>query len=113
MVASATSRKRKPFKKGVPLLCVFLLLTSLALVSLSPAQVPTYRYFRIGSPTDAATRASAGVALMGGGDDLDEAFRWLCDKAPGGDFLVLRAAGDDDYNAYVNGLCHLNSMATL
>jgi cyanophycinase len=50
---------------------------------------------------------------MGGGDDLDDAFRWLCNKGKGGDFLVLRATGDDDYNSYVNGLCKLNSVATL
>ena len=51
--------------------------------------------------------------MMGGGSDLDEAFRWLCTKANGGDFLILRARGDDDYNKYVNGLCKLNSVATL
>jgi cyanophycinase len=51
--------------------------------------------------------------MMGGGSDLDEAFRWLCKKGDGGDFLVLRATGDDDYNSYVNGLCKLNSVATL
>ena len=51
--------------------------------------------------------------MMGGGGDLDEAFRWLCNKGEGGDFLVLRATGDDDYNSYVNGLCKLNSVATL
>ena len=51
--------------------------------------------------------------MMGGGEDLDEAFRWLCKKANGGDFLVLRARGDDDYNSYVNGMCKLNSVATL
>lgn len=50
---------------------------------------------------------------MGGSDDLDGAFRWLCRKTNGGDFLILRARGDDDYNAYVNGLCKLNSVATL
>lgn len=50
---------------------------------------------------------------MGGGSDLDDAFRWLCKKGEGGDFLVLRATGDDDYNSYVNGLCKLNSVATL
>ena len=50
---------------------------------------------------------------MGGGTDLDEAFLWLCDRADGGDFLILRAHGDDDYNPYVQGLCHLNSVATL
>ena len=51
--------------------------------------------------------------MMGGGDDLDEAFRWLCNKGNGGDFLILRARGDDDYNAYVNQLCQANSVATL
>jgi hypothetical protein len=47
------------------------------------------------------------------GSDLDEAFRWLCEKGNGGDFLILRARGDDDYNSYVNGLCKANSVATL
>ena len=51
--------------------------------------------------------------MMGGGSDLDEAFRWLCHKGNGGDFLILRARGDDDYNSYVNGLCKANSVATL
>ncbi len=50
---------------------------------------------------------------MGGGSDLDEAFRWLCQKAVGGDFLILRATGDDSYNPYVKELCHNNSVATL
>ncbi len=51
--------------------------------------------------------------MMGGGKDLDDAFRWLCKKANGGDFLILRARGDDEYNSYVNGICKLNSVATL
>ena len=73
----------------------------------------TYQYIRMGQKKDLQTSPSAGVAMMGGGTDLDEAFRWLCQKANGGDFLVLRAAGGDDYNSYVNGLCKLNSVATL
>ena len=51
--------------------------------------------------------------MMGGGDDLDEAFRWLCNKGNRGDFLILRARGDDAYNSYVNKLCQANSVATL
>ncbi len=51
--------------------------------------------------------------MMGGGSDLDEAFRWLCAKANGGDFLIVRAHGDADYNPYVAGLCKTNSVATL
>jgi cyanophycinase len=73
----------------------------------------SYKYFRLGNPADIRTSPTPGVAMMGGGTDLDEAFRWLCNKGNGGDFLILRATGDDDYNSYVNGLCHANSVATL
>src|SRR5215467_4726260 len=72
-----------------------------------------YKYFRLGSSQDSQSRPSFGIAMMGGGSDLDEAFRWLCKKGNGGDFLILRARGDDDYNSYVNGLCKANSVATL
>lgn len=68
---------------------------------------------RLGSKTDITTKTTFGIGMMGGGSDLDEAFRWLCNKGGGGDFLVLRARGDDDYNSYVNGLCKANSVATL
>ena len=58
-----------------------------------------FRYVRVGNGADAPAAASqAGFALMGGGADLDEAFRWLCNRAGGGDFLVLRATGNDEYN---------------
>jgi cyanophycinase len=77
------------------------------------ARAQAYKYFRVGSKDDARTKPIAGIAMMGGGKDLDEAFRWLCERGNGGDFLVLRARGDDDYNSYVNGLCRANSVATL
>lgn len=77
------------------------------------AHAASYQYFRIGNPADIQTKPTPGTAMMGGGTDLDEAFRWLCQKANGGDFLILRATGDDDYNPWVNKLCHLNSVATL
>jgi len=78
------------------------------------AAAADFQYLRVGNALDAATAApKSGFALMGGGSDLDEAFRWLCDRANGGDFLVLRATGDDEYNAYVQKLCHVNSVATL
>src|SRR5580692_3540308 len=83
------------------------------LLAASLAHAGSYRYFRIGNRNDIQTTPSAGIAMMGGGNDLDEAFRWLCLKANGGDFLILRANGDDDYNSYINNLCHLNSVATL
>ncbi|MGH9487859.1 MAG: cyanophycinase [Terriglobales bacterium] len=51
---------------------------------------------------------------MGGGTDLDAAFQWMCRRAGGGDFLVLRASGTAAYNPYIRKLCpRLNSVATL
>jgi cyanophycinase len=79
----------------------------------NPARADSYKYFRIGNKDDAQTKPVAGIAMMGGGSDLDEAFAWLCNKGNGGDFLILRATGDDDYNSYVNKLCKANSVATL
>jgi cyanophycinase len=90
-----------------PLFAVTLLLAA------SLAHAGSYRYFRIGNKSDIQTTPTAGIAMMGGGSDLDEAFTWLCRKANGGDFLVLRATGEDAYNSYVNNLCQLNSVATL
>ncbi|MFZ0952832.1 MAG: cyanophycinase [Candidatus Sulfotelmatobacter sp.] len=72
-----------------------------------------FKYVRQGSTQDLHTHPEAGVAMMGGGSDLDEAFRWLCAKANGGDFLIVRAHGGADYNPYVAGLCQTNSVATL
>lgn len=89
---------------------VFVVIT---LLTSALAQSPTYKYIRIGSPNDITTKTSAGYALMGGGSDLDDAFRFLCEKGGGGDFLILRATGGDDYNDYVNKLCKTNSVATL
>ena len=79
----------------------------------SLAHAGSYQYFRIGNKEDIQSKPTAGTAMMGGGSDLDEALRWLCNKGNGGDFLILRATGDDEYNSYVNGLCKANSVATL
>jgi cyanophycinase len=93
------------FRRVLPV--VTLLLASIL------AHAGSYHYFRIGNASNKQTRPNAGIAMMGGGIDLDQAFRWLCEKASGGDFLILRATGDDAYNSYVNSLCQLNSVATL
>lgn len=77
------------------------------------AQTTAYRYIRTGENTDVTVQPRPGYALIGGGTDLDEAFQFLCDRSGGGDMLILRATGDDAYNAYFRGICHLNSVATL
>lgn len=106
-VAQVSRENEDPMK-------VLLAIASLfALTILCIGQTSPYKYIRIGNAQDITTKATAGYGLLGGGKDLDEAFKWLCEKGSGGDFLVLRAAGDDDYNSYINGLCKTNSVATL
>ena len=97
--------------------CLALVVSAMAFAGLAQDK-PAYRYFRVGAAQDLVAKSTPGYALMGGGADLDEAFRWLCARAGGGDFLVLRAAGTDAYNPYIAGLedgktCKLNSVATL
>lgn len=77
------------------------------------AKLP-YSYFLVGNATDKVATPTPGIVLMGGGTDVDDAFRWMCDRSGGGDFLVIRATGTDAYNPYIRQLCPgLNSVATL
>jgi cyanophycinase len=90
-----------------------LLAASLSSGQSTPSSAVPYQYFRVGAAHNIRVATHPGYALMGGGADLYEAFLWLCDRANGGDFLVLRAAGTDAYNPWLEKLCHLNSVATL
>jgi len=87
----------------------------LVLLSVVPSEAgKKYAYIRTGNAANAYTATSPGFVLMGGGADVDDAFRWMCSQAGNGDFLVLRASGTDAYNPYVQQLCPgLNSVATL
>lgn len=79
-----------------------------------PALAAKKTCFRVGNAADAAAVTTAGTVLMGGSTDVDDAFKWLCARAAGGDFLVVRATGTDACNPYVQALCpDLNSVATL
>ena len=92
---------------------LLVIITFSLLAATAGAAEAKYKYYRVGNAADAQTKTQAGFALMGGGDDSDEAFRWMCLKANGGDFLVIRASGKDDYNPYLEKLCKLNSVAAL
>src|ERR1017187_5207222 len=73
---------------------LFLLLAGWLTPNLGHAS--SCKYSRLGTKDAVKTQPIAGTAMMGGGSDLDEAFRWLCLKGNGGDFLVLRATGSAD-----------------
>lgn len=65
-----------------------------------------YDYFVTGTPWAAAPppRAVQTAALMGGRTDIDAAFQRLIAQSGGGNFVVIRASGADDYNPYVLGM---------
>lgn len=72
-----------------------------------------YQVLTRGSADDVQTKTTFGLALMGGGTDQADAFRWFAGKAGGGDLVVLRASGTDAYNPYIAGLAKLNSVTTI
>ncbi|HEV7394960.1 MAG TPA: cyanophycinase [Pyrinomonadaceae bacterium] len=77
---------------------------------------PGYQSFIVGNPADAppSMNLSPGLALMGGGTDVDAAFQWMCQRAGGGDFVVIRTTGTDAYNPYIQGLCpQMDSVETI
>ena len=74
----------------------------------------------VGSVTDDPTPPHGpGLVLMGGGSDVDSAFVWMHDVTAGtaaktqGDVVVLRATGDNAYDAYIAGLAKWNSVRTI
>lgn len=77
---------------------------------------PPYEYYVVGNPADAGPSQAPRVPtalLMGGGPDVDDAFRWMIAKAGGGDFVVIRAAGTDAYNPYIFAMGGVDSVETL
>jgi cyanophycinase len=83
----------------------------------APTASAKWKYFRLGSSRDSTVKPRAGFALMGGGAQQEPAFRFLCERANGGDFLILRADTEDAYAQQVNkemqAICPLNSVATI
>jgi len=75
-----------------------------------------FQAFIVGNPADAppAQGLSPGLVLMGGGTDVDAAFQWMCQRAGGGDFVVIRTTGTDAYNPYIQQLCpQMDSVETI
>ena len=90
---------------------VFLAGPVYAEATFEPAKpVPLYSYFATGDVNAAVTAPSVlptpSFVLMGGGPDVDTAFRWLIQRAgikpgTGGRFVVIRASGTEAYNPYI------------
>ncbi|WP_418638196.1 T9SS type A sorting domain-containing protein [Winogradskyella sp.] len=75
-------------------------ITLLCLLSLQIGFAQDYTEYHTGSNADAITNHEAGVCLMGGAVEQEDAMIWFLNKADGGDVVVLRASGSDGYNDY-------------
>jgi cyanophycinase len=87
-----------------------------ATIHAAPKPKPGFTAFIVGNPEDAqpAPTLSPGLVLMGGGTDVDAAFQWMCQRAGGGDFVVIRTSGTDAYNPYIQELCpQMDSVETI
>jgi cyanophycinase len=81
------------------------------------ASSASWKYLRSGNSADLQVTPRAGFALMGGGAHQEAAFRFLCERTNGGDFLILRANTNDEdakeENEEVRAVCPLNSVAAI
>lgn len=67
----------------------------------------------IGDTADVTTPVKGGVALIGGGGNVNGAFQWMIDRSGGGDVVVLTASGNGGYNHDIDSLGKVNSVETL
>jgi cyanophycinase len=72
-----------------------------------------YRYFITGNPENVQTETRGLIVMQGGGDDVDENYVQMGALGGGGDFVVLRASGDEEYNDYIFKLCNCDSVETI
>jgi cyanophycinase-like exopeptidase len=74
---------------------------------------PGYLYYVAGNPADVVRPTRGLWVAQGGGDDVDANYARMGEFGGGGDFVVLRASGADDYNDYIFKLCRCDSVETI
>lgn len=94
------------------------LMTGMGLLSDTATQAQT-NYRRMaslgitGDTTDVTPPTKGGVALIGGGGDVEGAFKWMIDRSGGGNVVVIRASDNYLYNETINKLGKVQSIETL
>lgn len=105
-VCSYPLLRRPVWRSSAAWLCGALLLAW----SGGAAAAKPYSYFVTGNAqatvTLAQPPAAPSLVLMGGGPDVDAAFRWMIEKAGirpggGGRFVIIRATGTEAYDPYI------------
>lgn len=104
---------RTPTPRGL-LSVLSILLAALLMPGLAVAAKP-YAYAVVGNPANVVLPAppQPTLVLMGGGPDVDDAFKWMITKAGGGNFVIIRSRGTDAYNPYVYAMGGLASVETI
>jgi cyanophycinase len=112
LTRSFVAASLRPVRALLPTFAVIFLLAS----SLHAAPKTGFQAFIAGNAADAqqSPNLTPGLVLMGGGTDVDAAFQWMCQRAGGGDFVVIRTTGTDAYNPYIQQLCpQMDSVETI
>jgi cyanophycinase-like exopeptidase len=92
---------------------VFAVAIAASCTTAAPARHgPGYKYYVVGNPADVVRPTRGLWVAQGGGDDVDANYARMGEFGGGGDFVVLRASGADEYNDYIFGLCHCDSVET-
>jgi len=98
-----------------PFVCGLLFLAVLTIggPSIAKALKPDYRHFVTGNPADVQVETRGLIAMQGGGDDVDANYVQMGALGGGGDFVVIEAAGGDQYNGYIFERCACDSVETI
>lgn len=75
-------------------------ITFLFLLSIQTLLAQNYKEYITGNAIDVTTNHQAGVCLMGGASEQENAMIWFLNQSNGGDIVVLRADDSDGYNDY-------------
>ena len=112
---STRRRSRRSAQIGLECLEGRLYLSSQPIASSVQVGAEGSLYHRYGNPQDAGVLpGTGGVALEGGGADVDQAFQWMISRMGGaGDFLVLSATNRTGYDSYIYDFGGVNSVSTL
>jgi cyanophycinase len=89
-----------------------LAMALLAWLTTAQAQ-PAYTHTLAGNPDNAAGKGSGGYVLAGGGTDQPAAFKWMIERAGGGDIVIIRASGGDAYNKWILDMGGADSVETI
>lgn len=108
---SLSTRARQALSRACS---IGLLALGLCAAQAAQAEKP-YKYYATGDTADVALPrpATSALVLMGGGPDVDDAFRWMIRKGGGGNFVVIRASGTDAYNPYIFAMGGVRSVETI